>query len=123
MDPAAYAYLLGLYLGDGHLVTSGKAPVLRIACTATYPGLIDSCEQAMLAVLAAKVQRIQQARLCLGGEQRRALALPAAPARAGQEAPAADRPRRLAARDRRRPTPATSCAGCSTPTAAGWPTG
>ncbi|WP_229400126.1 transcriptional regulator [Micromonospora okii] len=54
----AYAYLLGLYLGDGHLVTSGKAPVLRISCTTTYPGLIESCEQAMLAVLAAKVQRI-----------------------------------------------------------------
>ncbi|MEU8024907.1 MULTISPECIES: transcriptional regulator [Micromonospora] len=57
-DSRAYPYLLGLYLGDGHLVTSGKAPVLRIACTAAYPRLIDSCEQAMLAVLAAKVQRI-----------------------------------------------------------------
>ncbi|MFF3854844.1 transcriptional regulator [Micromonospora sp. NPDC002575] len=57
-EPGAYPYLLGLYLGDGHLVTSGKAPVLRVACTAAYPRLIDSCEQAMLAVLAAKVQRI-----------------------------------------------------------------
>ncbi|MFC8849969.1 MULTISPECIES: transcriptional regulator [unclassified Micromonospora] len=57
-EPDAYPYLLGLYLGDGHLVTSGKAPVLRVACTAAYPRLIDSCEQAMLAVLAAKVQRI-----------------------------------------------------------------
>ncbi|MDG4814393.1 MULTISPECIES: transcriptional regulator [unclassified Micromonospora] len=57
-DPAAYPYLLGLYLGDGHLAIAGKAPVLRIACTAAYPRLIDLCEQAMLAVLAAKVQRI-----------------------------------------------------------------
>jgi hypothetical protein len=57
-DPAAYPYLLGLYLGDGHLATAGKAPVLRIACTAAYPRLIDLCEQAMLVVLAAKVQRI-----------------------------------------------------------------
>ncbi|MER7271044.1 transcriptional regulator [Micromonospora carbonacea] len=57
-DPAAYPYLLGLYLGDGHLAIAGKAPVLRIACTAAYPRLIDLCEQAMLVVLAAKVQRI-----------------------------------------------------------------
>ncbi|MEV5819429.1 transcriptional regulator [Micromonospora harpali] len=57
-DPAVYPYLLGLYLGDGHLAIAGKAPVLRIACTAAYPRLIDLCEQAMLAVLAAKVQRI-----------------------------------------------------------------
>ncbi|MFI7023462.1 hypothetical protein [Micromonospora sp. NPDC049900] len=27
-DPAAYAYLLGLYLGDGHLVTTDRVPVL-----------------------------------------------------------------------------------------------
>ncbi|WCN79894.1 transcriptional regulator [Micromonospora sp. LH3U1] len=57
-DPAAYAYLLGLYLGDGHLAVSPKVPVLRIACTAIYPDLIDACEAAMLAVLAARVQRI-----------------------------------------------------------------
>ncbi|MFY1703262.1 hypothetical protein ACN28G_16220 [Micromonospora sp. WMMA1923] len=57
MDIVSYAYLLGLYLGDGHLVTSTKAPVLRVSCTEIYPGLIDACEQAMLAVLAARVQR------------------------------------------------------------------
>ncbi|MFE0593538.1 transcriptional regulator [Micromonospora echinospora] len=56
--PDAYAYLLGLYLGDGHLVTSTRTPVLRIACSDAYPGLVASCEQAMLAVLAARVQRI-----------------------------------------------------------------
>ncbi|WP_234039329.1 transcriptional regulator [Micromonospora coerulea] len=57
-DPAAYSYLLGLYLGDGHLAVSPRVPVLRVACTDTYPGLIDACADAMLAVLAAKVQRI-----------------------------------------------------------------
>ncbi|MFG1652735.1 transcriptional regulator [Micromonospora sp. NPDC049275] len=57
-DPAAYAYLLGLYLGDGHLAVSPKVPVLRIACTAAYPNLVDACEAAMLAVLAARVQRV-----------------------------------------------------------------
>ncbi|MFC4150269.1 transcriptional regulator [Micromonospora mangrovi] len=57
-NPAAYAYLLGLYLGDGHLVTTARVPVLRISCTATWPGLIEACDDAMRAVLAEKVQRV-----------------------------------------------------------------
>ncbi|MFF5216399.1 transcriptional regulator [Micromonospora sp. NPDC000442] len=57
---AAYAYLLGLYLGDGHLVTSARVPVLRISCSNAWPALIDACEAAMRAVLASKVQRVQQ---------------------------------------------------------------
>ncbi|SCE91496.1 hypothetical protein GA0074695_2115 [Micromonospora viridifaciens] len=59
-DPAAYAYLLGLYLGDGHLVTTDKVPVLRIYCADAWPNLIDLCDAAMRAVLANKVQRIQK---------------------------------------------------------------
>ena len=59
-DQANYAYLLGLYLGDGHLVTKAKVPVLRISCTSSWPGLIAQCETAMLAVLAKSVQRVQQ---------------------------------------------------------------
>jgi hypothetical protein len=59
-DQAAYAYLLGLYLGDGHLVTSAKVPVLRVYCTSTWPGLIVACERAMLNVLANKVQRVSR---------------------------------------------------------------
>ncbi|MDG4796636.1 transcriptional regulator [Micromonospora sp. WMMD1082] len=59
-DPAAYAYLLGLYLGDGHLVTTDRVPVLRIYCTDTWPHLIDACDAAMRAVLANRVQRVQK---------------------------------------------------------------
>jgi hypothetical protein len=59
-DPAAYAYLLGLYLGDGHLVTSAKVPVLRIYCTTTWPGLIVACEAAMLQVLANRVHKVNR---------------------------------------------------------------
>ena len=58
--PIAYAYLLGLYLGDGHLATSVRVPVLRISCSNAWPGLIDACETAMRDVLAAKVQRVPQ---------------------------------------------------------------
>src|SRR5688500_8739014 len=43
-DPAAYCYLLGLYLGDGHLVTTARVPVLAIACTAVVAQHIpDRC--------------------------------------------------------------------------------
>jgi hypothetical protein len=59
-DPAAYGYLLGLYLGDGHLVMSTKVPVLRIYCTATWPGLIDACREAMLRVLPNKVHQVSR---------------------------------------------------------------
>ncbi|WP_327024930.1 transcriptional regulator [Micromonospora sp. NBC_01739] len=58
--PTAYAYLLGLYLGDGHLATSVRVPVLRIACSNAWPGLIEACETAMLQVLASRVQRVPQ---------------------------------------------------------------
>lgn len=60
-DVAAYVYLLGLYLGDGHLVTNARVPVLRIMCADAYPDLIDACERAMLATLAAAVHRVPKA--------------------------------------------------------------
>jgi hypothetical protein len=59
-DQGAYAYLLGLYLGDGHLVTRAKVPVLRIFCADAWPGLIDECAAAVPAVLAREVQRVQK---------------------------------------------------------------
>ncbi|PWU61043.1 transcriptional regulator [Micromonospora globispora] len=59
-DHPAYSYLLGLYLGDGYLVTSTRVPVLRISCSNAWPGLIDACDDAMRAVMASKVQRVQQ---------------------------------------------------------------
>ncbi|MEV5378754.1 hypothetical protein AB0L26_22690 [Streptomyces nondiastaticus] len=47
-DHAAYSYLLGLYLGDGCL-SAGQRGVfaLRIACADAWPGLINSCREAM----------------------------------------------------------------------------
>lgn len=57
-EESAYAYLLGLYLGDGHLVTSAKVPVLRIYCTASWPGLVAACEESMRRVLAKSVRRV-----------------------------------------------------------------
>ncbi|GAB3186083.1 hypothetical protein FHX75_1683 [Micromonospora palomenae] len=58
--PAAYAYLLGRYLGDGHLVTTARVPVLRIYCADAWPDLITLCDKAMREVLAGSVQRVQK---------------------------------------------------------------
>jgi hypothetical protein len=56
-DAGAYAYLLGQYLGDGHVVHTARVPVLGISCTDAYPAIMDECEAAMLAVLAKSVHR------------------------------------------------------------------
>ncbi|MET9376516.1 helix-turn-helix domain-containing protein [Streptomyces sp. NPDC002992] len=51
-DAPAYAYLLGLYLGDGHITSKRKQHHLSIFCTATWPALIDAAETAMRRVMA-----------------------------------------------------------------------
>jgi hypothetical protein len=51
IDRAAYSYLLGLYLGDGHIVSWGKQNHLSIYCCDAYPGLIDAAEEAMRKVI------------------------------------------------------------------------
>ncbi|MCZ7460973.1 helix-turn-helix domain-containing protein [Streptomyces sp. WMMC940] len=53
LDGAAYAYLLGLYLGDGHIIrySGHRVPSLMITCAEQWPGLMDECETAMRAVL------------------------------------------------------------------------
>jgi hypothetical protein len=46
-----YTYLLGLYLGDGCVSPGPRSGYyLRIACANAWPGLIDSCVDAMRAV-------------------------------------------------------------------------
>ncbi len=50
-DQAAYAYLLGLYLGDGCISPHPRGgQYLRIACADAWPGLIELCRAAILAV-------------------------------------------------------------------------
>ncbi|MFL6054676.1 MAG: helix-turn-helix domain-containing protein [Actinoallomurus sp.] len=52
LDLRAYSYLLGLYLGDGH-IAHHRRQVLRlgIACCDDWPGLIDAAAEAMAAVM------------------------------------------------------------------------
>jgi hypothetical protein len=48
----AYAYLLGLYLGDGCISAHprGTGYYLRIACADAWPGLIELCREAITSV-------------------------------------------------------------------------
>ncbi|WP_031148219.1 hypothetical protein [Streptomyces xanthophaeus] len=49
LDTEAYSYLLGLYLGDGHIsrYSGHRVPNLMITCDDHWPGLMDATEQAM----------------------------------------------------------------------------
>ncbi|MFG2548857.1 helix-turn-helix domain-containing protein [Streptomyces sp. NPDC048581] len=51
-DERAYAYLLGLYLGDGCISSHprGTGYYLRIACADAWPGLIRQCREAITQV-------------------------------------------------------------------------
>jgi hypothetical protein len=52
LNEPAYSYLLGLYLGDGHISrhSQHRVPNLMITCTQSWPGLMDACERAMRTV-------------------------------------------------------------------------
>ena len=49
-DAATYAYLLGLYLGDGHIVRTPRTYNLRIVLDLKYPLIIQECAAAIRAV-------------------------------------------------------------------------
>jgi hypothetical protein len=52
LDETAYAYLLGLYLGDGCLIRQGKGVyLLSIACCDAWPGLITAAKDATRQVM------------------------------------------------------------------------
>lgn len=57
LDDRAYSYLLGAYLGDGHIATPGRSCWLRIYMDAKYPAVINECASAMERVLPVKVRR------------------------------------------------------------------
>ncbi|MFD3826779.1 helix-turn-helix domain-containing protein [Streptomyces sp. NPDC058625] len=51
LDEEAYAYLLGLYLGDGHIISKRKQHHLSIYCNATQGGLIAAAADAQRRVM------------------------------------------------------------------------
>jgi hypothetical protein len=51
LGPEAYAYLLGLYLGDGHIVECPRRVFrLSVYLDAGYPGILGEAREAMAAV-------------------------------------------------------------------------
>jgi hypothetical protein len=61
-DYEAYAYLLGLYLGDGCISAHPRSGYyLRIACADAWPGLIQECSDAIVKVRpGARVYHVQK---------------------------------------------------------------
>lgn len=56
-----YSYLLGLYLGDGHIVDKYRQHTLSVSCADSWPGLICAAHDAMSAIMPNnKVQRVQR---------------------------------------------------------------
>jgi hypothetical protein len=50
-----YLYLLGQYLGDGHITRLGRSHALSIYCASRYPAILREVETAMRSVLTASI--------------------------------------------------------------------
>ncbi|KAF4407280.1 MULTISPECIES: transcriptional regulator [Streptomyces] len=66
-DHAAYAYLLGLYLGDGCISPHPRRGgyYLRIACADARPGLVTICREAVAATLPGREVRCVRKQGCV----------------------------------------------------------
>jgi hypothetical protein len=58
LDRHRYAYLLGLYLGDGSLAQHPRMVFkLRIVLDAKYPGVINECKDSIRGVVAGRLAK------------------------------------------------------------------
>jgi hypothetical protein len=58
LPPRPYAYLLGIYLGDGYISRTHRGVYcIRITLDAAYPGVIDECCTALEAIFPSKTAR------------------------------------------------------------------
>jgi hypothetical protein len=64
LDEKPYAYLLGLYLGDGHIVHNKKQYSIAITCADAWPGLKDEAEDAIHRVMPGHSVRRRQRTGC-----------------------------------------------------------
>ena len=58
-DAYSYAYLLGMYLGNGHVADTRRSFQLRITLDGLYPGIIAECAGAMILSLPSVHPRIR----------------------------------------------------------------
>lgn len=61
-DEFSYAYLLGMYLGDGCLSESRRRVVLRVVLDASYQGIVEECAVAMQLTIMACAPRVYRLR-------------------------------------------------------------
>ena len=64
LDAEGYAYLLGQYLGDGHIVHSQRTCRLSITCADTWPGVRDEVTAAMSRVLPTSTTSLRRRTGC-----------------------------------------------------------
>jgi hypothetical protein len=58
-DSFSYAYLLGLYLGDGHLVQTDRSWQLIVSLDGAYPEIVEECRDAMVLTVPQRVPRLR----------------------------------------------------------------
>lgn len=61
LDKKAYAYLLGLYLGDGWVGRMGRSWVLQISLDVAYPNIVREAASATARVASAHVRALLRA--------------------------------------------------------------
>ena len=61
---AAYAYALGLYLGDGYVSEHPRSYCLRIFLDAAYPGIVAECRDALLSVRPGNRASVSRSKTC-----------------------------------------------------------
>jgi hypothetical protein len=64
LNEPEYAYLLGLYLGDGHVSKHPRTYCLRVFLDAAYPGIVEACRRALKAVRPANRAWVGRKRTC-----------------------------------------------------------
>jgi hypothetical protein len=65
VPPSAYAYVLGMYLGDGCISTYRKGVFgLRISCADAWPGVMNECKTAIKALRPGRSVSLPQRQGC-----------------------------------------------------------
>lgn len=64
MPESHYAYLLGLYLGDGYVSEHPRTYCLRIFLDAAYPGIVSACREALEVVRPANRAWVGRSKKC-----------------------------------------------------------
>ena len=64
LPEAEYAYLLGLYLGDGHISPAPRTFRLRFFLDAAYPGIVAACGDALEVIRPGQTAWMQRSKSC-----------------------------------------------------------